>query len=340
MTSRHGLANIGNTCYLNSAIQALGRSKPFMEYFGKDSWKKHRHPSRKGHDMVEHTAELVSAMHEPGNRLLVPAKFVRAFVEFAHEINDDIRFGAQADAAEAVQILLDGLHSQQAREVHMDISGSATNPDQAALIKSLESWTTFFRKEYSPLIEHFYGQTQTTVICDACKASSTRYEPWGVLKLPIPGADKQGSPAPSLAECMAAAVASEKLDDYQCSGCAVKGPATIAHTISRLPKYMIMSLKRFTNTGSKVRARIPYDPNMIDLNEYRAWPLIQGEAKYRVISTVEHMGSSRGGHYCMRTREATATGDEWIVYDDGRCGPSPFGGDAGPDTYMLFLEMI
>jgi ubiquitin C-terminal hydrolase len=340
MTSRHGLANIGNTCYLNSAIQALGRSKPFMEYFGKDNWKKHRHPSRKGYDMVEHTAELVSAMHEPGNRLLVPAKFVRAFVEFAHEINDDIRFGAQADAAEAVQILLDGLHSQQAREVHMDISGSATNPEQTALIKSLESWTTFFRKEYSPLIEHFYGQTQTTVICDACKASSTRYEPWGVLKLPIPGADKQGSPAPALAECMASAVASEKLDDYQCSGCTVKGPATIAHTISRFPKYMIMSLKRFTNAGSKVRARIPYDPNMIDLNEYRAWPSIQGETKYRVISTVEHMGSSRGGHYCMRTRETTASGDEWIVYDDGRCGPSPFGGDAGPDTYMLFLEMI
>ena len=54
------------------------------------------------------------------------------------------------------------------------------------------------------------------------------------------------------------------------------------------------------------------------------------------MSTVEHMGGSRGGHYCMRTREK----EEWLVYDDGRVGPSPIGGDAGPDTYMLFLEMI
>jgi len=338
MTSRHGLANIGNTCYLNSAFQALARSKPFMDYFGKEAWKEHRHPDRNGYDMTGHAAELVAALHAPGDKMLIPSKFVRAFMEFAHEINDEIRPGAQADAAEAVQILLDGLHMQQSREVRMQLTGAATTPEQHALIKSLESWATFFRKEYSPLIEHFYGQTQTTVICAACKTSSTRYEPWGVLKLPIPGADKPGNPAPSLDECFVAAVAAETLDDYSCSACNKKGPAAMTHAISRFPRHMIVSLKRFTNSGSKVRARIAYDPNNIDVNVHRAWPTIQGSAKYRVISTVEHMGSNRGGHYCMRTREETK--GEWLVYDDARCGPSPFGGDAGPDTYMLFLELL
>jgi ubiquitin C-terminal hydrolase len=304
MTSRHGLANVGNTCYLNSAIQALSRCGPFKEYLGSDSWKTHLHSDRKGHAMTEHTAELVASIHQAGDKIIVPSKFVRAFVEFAREINDDIRFGAQADAAEAVQILLDGIHTQLSREVNMKITGEARNPEQAGLIKSLESWSTFFRKEYSPLIDHFYGQTQTTVVCAACKAASVRYEPWGVLKLPIPGADKQGAPAPSLDECLAAAVASETLDDFACSACSTKGPANISHTISRFPKQLIVSLKRFTNAGSKVRARIPYDPNLIDLTPFRAWPTIQRSTKYKVMSTVEHMGSSRGGHYCMRAREA------------------------------------
>jgi len=287
--------------------------------------------------MTGHVAELVTNLHAPGDRLIIPTKFVRAFVEFAHDINDEIRLGAQADAAEAIQILLDGLHMQQSREVRMQITGAASTPDQAAYIKSLESWSTFFHKEYSPIVDHFYGQTQTSVTCAECKATSTRYEPWSVLKLPIPGGDKQGSTAPSLDQCLAAAVATETLDDYACSACSKKGTAAMTHAISRFPKHMIVSLKRFTNTGSKVRARIPYDPNAIRMDAYRAWPSIQGDIKYRVVSTVEHMGGSRGGHYCMRTREASG---DWLVYDDGRHGPSPFGGDAGPDTYMLFLEMV
>lgn len=336
MTARHGLANLGNTCYLNSAFQALRKTKPFAAYFGTDVWKAHRHPDRKGHDLAAHTAEVVTALAAPGESVVMPQKFVRAFIELAHEVNDDIRFGAQACAAEAVQILLDGLHMQQAREVRMDIAGEAVTADQAELIKSLESWGTFFSKEYSPLIDAFYGQTQTKLVCTGCKQCSTRYEPWSVLKVEIPGAEKAGAPAPTLAECVASAFATETLDDYVCDGCKEKGTTRKMTSISRFPKHLILSLKRFTNTGAKVRARIPYDPDSIDLAAFMAWSSIQSKPAYRVMSTVEHLGSSRGGHYIMRAREE----DAWRIYDDERVGVCKEGGVAGPDTYMLFLEQM
>lgn len=336
MTSRHGLANLGNTCYLNSAFQALRKTKPFAAYFGTEAWTAHRHPDRKGHDLAGHTAEIVTALAAPGESVVMPQKFVRAFIELAHEVNDDIRFGAQACAAEAVQILLDGLHMQQAREVRMDIAGEAVTADQAELIKSLESWGSFFRKEYSPLIDAFYGQTQTKLVCTGCKQCSTRYEPWSVLKVEIPGAEKAGAPAPTLAECVASAFATETLDDYVCDGCKEKGTTRKMTSISRFPKHLILSLKRFTNTGAKVRARIPYDPDSIDLAAFMAWSSIQSKPAYRVMSTVEHLGSSRGGHYIMRSREE----DAWRIYDDGRVGVCKEGGVAGPDTYMLFLEQM
>jgi ubiquitin C-terminal hydrolase len=242
MTSRHGLANVGNTCYLNSAFQALGKSKPFVAYFGTDAWTQHRHAERKGHNLANHCAELVVALHEPGDKMINPSNFVRSFIEFAREINDEIRFGAQADAAEAIQILLDGLHTQQAREVSMDIKGVAVTADQVELIKSLESWSTFFRKEYSPLIDAFYGQTQTKIVCSTCKNCSTRYEPWAILKAPIPGAEKPGGAAPTLQECITSALATETLDDYACDGCKKKGSARMEHTISRFPRHPILSL--------------------------------------------------------------------------------------------------
>jgi len=333
--AKHGLANVGNTCYLNSAIQALRFTKSFTDYFGTDEWTKHRHENRKGYDMAGHVADLVTALQAPGDTMINPTKFVRSFLEVAQIFNDEIRYGAQADAAEAIQILLDGLHTQQAREVRMDITGTPASLEQKEMIKSLESWASFFHKEYSPLVDAFYGQTQTTIVCVGCQARSTRYEPWGVLKAPIPGAEKVGNAAPTLQECITSAFAAETLDDYACDACNKKGPARMEHAISRYPKTLILTLKRFTNTGAKVRARIPYDENNVDITEWRAWPSMHAQ-RYRVVSTVEHMGSSHGGHYVMRGR----SGGQWYIYDDGSVNLSPHGGAAGPDTYVLFLEMI
>jgi ubiquitin C-terminal hydrolase len=337
---RRGLANVGNTCYLNSAIQALRYSRPFAEYFGTDAWLAHRHPDRKGYELASDTAATLASLNAPGDgggRFVVPSKFSRSFIMFGHDLNEEIRFGAQADAAEAVQILLDGLHTQQAREVCMTLlRGDASTPELAEYVKGLESWASFFRKEYSPIVENFYGQTQTRISCTDCGEKSVRYEPWGILKLPIPGADKAGAPAPTLQQCIASAFAKETLDDYTCDKCKRRGGANIENSISRLPKNLILSLKRFTNTGAKVRATIAYDEDNISFSEWRTWPALQLEknAHYRVYATVEHLGSSRGGHYIMRARD----GVDWLVYDDGMHAPSAIGGKAAPDTYMLFLE--
>ena len=344
MTSTHetkadsmpGLANIGNTCYLNSAIQALRHVPSFTRYFTSDEWTRHRHPDRKGYGLATETAALVSTL-ATATSTVVPAKFVKEFITLARTFNDDIMFGAQADAAEAVQILLDGLHTQQGREVSMSIRGAPKNPETAEYIRSLESWSAFFRKEYSQISENFYGQTQTRIICTACNETSTRYEPWSVLKAPIPGADKAGAAAPNLQQCIAAACASETLDDYTCEKCSKKGVARIEHRMSRMPRTMILSLKRFTNQGAKVRARIDYNEHDISFAEWNAWPTLLNEKNthYRVIATIEHLGSMMGGHYMMRGRDSEGN---WTIYDDQTCSPSPIGGSATPDTYMLFLE--
>lgn len=341
---RTGMANIGNTCFLNVTIQALRYTKPLAEYFCSDSWKKHRHANRKGYDMAQQFSEIFTILcTEAANRTVVPSKFVQAFFSFAKESNfEDIQQGGQADAPEAIQLLLDGLHIQQSREVEMTIAGKANTQDEAELIKSLESWSTFFRKEYSPIVDIFFGQTQMRVVCESCNHTHTRYEPWELLKAPIPGAEKQGSPAPTLMECIAATFNTEKLDDYVCDTCKQKNTTRIEPRISRFPDHMILSLKRFTNTGSKVRAKITYDENLVDLSQWIAWPSLQRKdsAMYRVYAVIDHMGGFRGGHYMMRARDDNGSQSEWLMYDDASCTNTPLNGSPTPDTYVIFLEKI
>lgn len=335
---RRGLTNAGNTCYLNSALQLLRHAPPFVALFGTGAWTRWRHDDRKGLALADELSTLLEELTKPGDAPVHSHKFAKAFITFARDINDEITFGAQADAAEAIQILLDGLHTHIAREVRMDIQGQMSTQSQREMRQSLESWSTFYRKEYSALVEQFYGQTQTTVVCGKCGARSTRYEPWCVLKLPIPGAEKAGAPAPSLHECLRANFASESLDDYACDACKSRGAATMEHAMSRFPEYLIVSLKRFTNLGAKVRARIPYDEDLVDLTEWRSWPALQAPQRYRVISTVEHLGSSRGGHYCARGRGSDGG---WTIYDDTHATAIPtVGGSAAPDTYVLLLQRV
>jgi ubiquitin C-terminal hydrolase len=340
-----------------------------MTYLDGDDWRRWDRPEREGHQLLSHGAALLRALTEPvpSGSIVVPGNFVRIFVGYAGSRSDEFRFGGQADSAEALQILLDGFHTQISREVVMSVRGSPDTPIATQYVNSLESWGTFFRKEYSALLDMFYGQSQSRIICERCGHVSERYEPWNVLKVAIPGSTSPGALAPSLAECIADAMKTEKIDEYACDTCAAaeaailradgvaagrdlatldaeltkrssKGPAHKEHRISRFPSNLIVSLKRFTNVGQKVRARIPYDPDNITLTEWRAWPTLQASTltSYRVYATIEHLGSCRGGHYIMRGRDATD--GTWRIYDDARVSVSPIGGAAGPDTYILFLE--
>jgi len=342
---RTGMANIGNTCFLNSCVQALRYTAPLADYLCGETWKNHRHPERKGHELVQETSEIFKILCTEGEgRMVVPGKFVHAFHKFSEDAGfDEIRQGTQADAAEAIQILLDGIHTQQAREVQMNIMGNSDTAEEKEYIRSLESWASFFRKEYSPIVNIFFGQTKANVVCESCKhTTASRYEPLELMKLPIPGSETAGAPAPTLQECIAASLATEQLDDYVCDACKKKGSASVNYSISRFPDRMILSLKRFTNRGAKVHALIRYNPDCIDFSAWNAWPTLQEKSNcvYRVYAVIDHYGSARGGHYNMRVRDDNGPSSEWLLYDDGECSSYPAGGSPTADTYVVFLEKI
>lgn len=377
-----GLINLGNTCFLNSAFQALRLTPPFREFLA--SWRTRLHaldplPSRSdsatprgraiiaahlGTALVEQTAQLATALDAKG--AADPRPFVRAFFDYTGftSTSGEFQFRQMGDASEALHAIMDGLHMNICRTVVIEARGIAQTPAEVELMESYKSWARFFTKEYSLFISSYYGQTQMRSICK-CGETKTVYEPWSSLKISIPGGETAGAPVPSFRACVNTAFMPEVLDDYRCDVCKEVGQTTKYYSISRFPDVLILVFKRFTDRLSKIQARIAYDPDWVDLEEWGTWAgpgssaeaaeaaagpqrppcpagseqiaEEQGAGVYKVASTIEQTGTMQGGHYLMRHR----TGDDgWVVYDDDSVSEDVGRGAPTPDTYVLVLERL
>lgn len=323
MVDRIGLANIGNTCFLNVVLQALRHCPPINTIFLSEHDVMAREKSNRKQLLTAFQTLMrdfatVTPPHAGMRPSLVPRGFFHSLHTVLRETDDYwYRHGQQCDAAEALQYIIDSLHHAMYRKVRMSVSGTASSPEHASHIKAITSWASFFENEYSPIVNHFNGQYMIKITCMKCNTVSERYEPWLMLKAPIPGADVVGGPAPTMTACLNAAFESETIDDYACDCCKSKQRAVKSERISRLPPVTIVSIKRFTNAGHKVRGLIPWDLNALD---FRPWMAFERSpfsddcsSVYKTFAVIEHHGSTGGGHYRMYARDTT---DIWHEYDD------------------------
>ena len=340
-----GLANLGNTCFLNVVVQALRLSPPLCAMFLTNTVEPRKESNKKQlleafqiimRDFWRHPLPLGAKPQ------LNPRGFHGAFLRTIQESGDDWhRYGQQSDAAETIQYILSGLHDAMYKNVRMVVTGKSANSQEDEYIKAINAWGTFFSKEYSPIVDSYNGQTQTEVICDACKAVSMRYEPWLMLKVPLPGGDMPNRTKinATLTDCLNLGFADESLDDYQCDACKTKGKASIRNRISRLPDTIILTLKRFTNTMQKVAGKVAWD---IDGFDFRPWMAFKGDPfnkmytppVYETTALIEQQGSFRGGHYRMYAKQENL----WYEYDDNAIQNVPGETATNCDTYIAFLS--
>jgi ubiquitin C-terminal hydrolase len=251
----------------------------------------------------------------------------------------------QADAAECLQYILDALHDALYRPVRITVHGEAKTAEHTSQIKALQNWSTFFQKEYSPIVKHFYGQNQIRIRCEGCGTVSERFEPWMMLKLPIPGGDTAGNTVPTLEACLAALHTPEQIDDYQCDTCKTSRKAQIQTRISKLPNILILTLKRFTNRGQKIRGTVDWNPNAVDFHPWMAFrrcpftEVYHTACDYETFAVVEHLGSAQGGHYHTYVRSPVGV-DQWVDFDDDVVGANPHRSNkdvVSPDAYILMM---
>ena len=72
----------------------------------------------------------------------------------------------QQDSHECLMYILDLMHKGLSYEIEVNIVGDVKNENDQLMKKSLEQWSSFYEKEYSFIIETFYGMFFNNINCN------------------------------------------------------------------------------------------------------------------------------------------------------------------------------
>lgn len=95
---------------------------------------------------------------------------------------------SQHDSQELLSRLLDGLHEDlnliQKKPYVEDNNDYKLNDDNEGLARKF--WINFLKRNFSKIVELFYGQFRTKNKCPSCENTFIRYDPFELISLPVP----------------------------------------------------------------------------------------------------------------------------------------------------------
>ncbi|KAK9465423.1 hypothetical protein V1512DRAFT_265864 [Lipomyces arxii] len=351
-----GLKNLGNTCYMNSIVQCLAGTSLLARFFLTGTYKKSINPNNKLGSKGELTfafGNLVWSLYNDQCTFLVPT-VMRGVVG---KLNPEFSGNDQHDAQEFLTFILDGLHEDLNANGGKPRLPPPTEQEERVREKftvryaSFLEWERYLKSDSSAIVDMFQGQYQSRLRCSVCGFTSTTYNPFSFLSLPIaPGRNV------SLEQCFDMFVDEEVLegdDAWLCPQCKKSQRAIKTLRISRLPIFLIIHLKRFKSSGrwtNKLDTFVDYPTHKLDLTKY--WPDYRQEDKiwldkypqpadqrkpfvYNLYGVVNHYGSLKGGHY---TAYVHKNNKGWLVFDDSRVAICPREKVVSRDGYVLFYE--
>ncbi|KIL69318.1 hypothetical protein M378DRAFT_184496 [Amanita muscaria Koide BX008] len=185
-----GLVNMGNTCFMNSALQCLAHNQELTEYFLGGVYEEELNPDNPlgMHGAIAQTfGALLQKIWNPTgtSSSYAPREFKQQLQRFAPQF---IGY-QQQDSQELVAFLLDGLHEDLNRVLQKPF---VEKPDwegggNLELIQlANRSWEGYMRRNDSVIVDLFQGQYQSTLVCPECSKVSITFDPFMYLTLPLP----------------------------------------------------------------------------------------------------------------------------------------------------------
>lgn len=179
-----GLQNLGNTCFMNSALQCLVHTPKLVDYFLGNFQKEinYENPLGMKGELASAFGDLLRKLWAPGSKSVPPRMFKLKLSNFAPQFSGY----NQHDSQEFLAFLLDGLHEDLNRvkcKPYFEAKDVDGRRDEEV---AEECWQNHIARNDSIIVDLCQGQFRSTLACPACNKLSVTFDPFMYLSLPLP----------------------------------------------------------------------------------------------------------------------------------------------------------
>ncbi len=316
-----GIANLGNTCYLNTAVQCLAHCPSFVGFMKSTDVE---------HSLVAQLKDVLNILWSEDAQGVMPRGLLGAVKEsipslYIHEENDIQEF---------LVLLIDRLNTalkvqSPPRPPPLE-EEAASKPWGRLKAKVDAAWHQSHAKDYSPLVDIFHGQSISQVVCGDCGKIFHNYEPFTTLCVPLS--------ADTVTGCLERYLDHEHVnaeagDDgcWTCDDCKGKPKSLKSTKFWRLPEVLMLVVKRFTPSLLKNHAKLGVE-RVLNMRKYSLGP--SPHNTYDLCAIACHSGSYGSGHYHAVCRRP---GNKWYVIDDVHINAVPAPETSG-NGYVFFYQ--
>ncbi len=317
-----GLANMGNTCFLNSVLQCLTYTPPFANYLlsGEHGRSCTYGPTAGFCLMCELERHLEKCLGTRADRMRYIAP--SGTVGHLRAIAKHMRVGRQEDAQEFLRFVIEALQ----RALLANIPGGA----------ALDART----KETTLVHQIFGGHLESQVVCLTCKHTSSTFEAFMDLSLDL----RQGDTVEKALGHFVRPELLTKGNKYRCGHCGRLSDAEKRMCIYQAPPILTVHLKRFHMSPYgetfKVNKQIDFEP-ALDLHPAMSRTLGGGGAAqeglaYDLYAVLVHEGQScNSGHYHAFVK---ASNGIWYSMNDSSVNQVSLSTVLKQRAYLLFYK--
>ena len=181
-----GLINIGNTCFMNSALQCLSNCYELTKYFLLDFYENDINIQNKlgtGGHVATVYRKLLEDLWIDDQDYVNPSYFKKIFAHFVKRFSGY----AQQDSNEFLIYLLDKIHEDLnsiTEKPYIEMEEKKENQTDEEVSKIW--WEKHLKRENSIIVDLFHGQFKSTISCNKCKRISISFDSYMFISLPIP----------------------------------------------------------------------------------------------------------------------------------------------------------